>query len=66
MGMGENIKHLKQALGLACVDVPPGTNVRESKQGGVNAALTMFVPPVTAPLQASKILTSTQKGRKCS
>jgi hypothetical protein len=66
MGMGENVKRLRKALGLARVDLPPGANAREPKQGGVDAALTMFVPPVTAPLQASEILTSTQKGRKCS
>jgi hypothetical protein len=66
MGMSENVKRLKQVLGLARVDSPPDANARESKHGDVEAALTMFVPPLMAPMQKHEILTSTQKQRKCS
>jgi hypothetical protein len=60
MGMSENVKRLKQVLGLARVDSPPDANARESKHGDVEAALTMFVPPLMAPMQKHEILTSTE------
>jgi hypothetical protein len=64
MGMSENVKHLKQALSLARVDSPPDANWQEKKQGDFTAALTMFVPPLAAPLQEIEIRTSTQKEKE--
>jgi hypothetical protein len=70
MGMSDNVKRLKQALGLAYVDSPPNANpLQQTKQQGDAknvVALSMFVPPLTAPMQESEILTSTQRERKCS
>jgi 3'-5' exonuclease len=66
MGMSENVKRLKQVLSLARVDSPPDAHTWESKQEHIEAALTMFVPPLTAPMQECEILTITQKQRKCS
>jgi hypothetical protein len=43
-------------LGLAHVDSPPDANLQQTKQGDANnVALSMFVPPLTAPMQESEL-----------